>query len=266
MAYFFTYFCHLQNNIFQGLFIGQNFVQLSEVDSTNNFLKNKLSKSTPLPEGTVIMADKQTAGRGQKTTQWHSEAGKNITASLLLYPVFLQAGQQFDLSRMISLAISKSLEAILQAKIYIKWPNDLYINDRKLSGILIESTLSGIAIRNSIIGFGINVNQHTFPAGAGNPVSMAQILKKEINLLEVLALVCKEIEAGYLGLRAGKVEPLRMEYDRNLYRLNEHHSFVRNNSKPFEGIIKGTTANGLLLLETETGISTFDFKELRYVI
>jgi len=102
----------LQNNTFSALFVGQNLLTLKEVDSTNNFLKNLLSNSKPLPEGTVIMAESQFAGRGQQENKWHSEPGKNLTFSILFKPSFLGVLNQFDLTRAISLGVFDALEPI----------------------------------------------------------------------------------------------------------------------------------------------------------
>src|ERR1700744_426361 len=103
----------LQNNTFSGLFVGQNLVTLTEVDSTNNFLKQSLANSTPLTEGTVIMAESQYAGRGQQHNRWHSEPGKNLTFSILLKPTFLPLSQQFNLNVAISVGIIKALQKVL---------------------------------------------------------------------------------------------------------------------------------------------------------
>jgi BirA family biotin operon repressor/biotin-[acetyl-CoA-carboxylase] ligase len=115
----------LQNNIISGLFVGQNFLLLKEVDSTNNFLKQLVSNSKPVIEGTVIMAENQYAGRGQQQNGWFAEPGKNLTFSVLLNPHFLAVTDQFDLVRAVSLGVFDALEPLLGAKLKIKWPNDI---------------------------------------------------------------------------------------------------------------------------------------------
>ncbi|MHB1178435.1 MAG: biotin--[acetyl-CoA-carboxylase] ligase, partial [Daejeonella sp.] len=116
----------MQNNTFSGLFVGQNLIKLKEVSSTNSFLKDALSKSTPLLEGTVIMADKQFAGRGQTNNVWMSEPGQNLTFSILLNPSFLQIDKQFELNKAISLALNDVLRNYTGDQALIKWPNDAY--------------------------------------------------------------------------------------------------------------------------------------------
>jgi len=130
----------LQNNIFSGLFVGQNLTVLKETGSTNNYLKDLLSNSKPVNEGTVIMAESQTAGRGQQQNRWHSEPFKNLTFSLLLQPKFLSLQQQFELTRAVSLGVITALQQATGANIQVKWPNDIYYGDKKLGGILIENS------------------------------------------------------------------------------------------------------------------------------
>ena len=129
----------MQNSIFSTLFIGQNLVKLSEVNSTNTYLKELVSKSEPLIEGTVIMADHQFAGRGQKDNIWYSQAGKNLTFSIYLKPSSLAVSKQFILNMVICLGIVDALKPILGNDSKIKWPNDIYFKNNKLGGILIEN-------------------------------------------------------------------------------------------------------------------------------
>ena len=167
------------------------------------------------------MADSQYAGRGQQQNRWHSEPGKNLTFSLLLRPVFLPVTQQFDLTRAVSLGIVNALRPYLGPELKVKWPNDIYYKNAKLGGILIENLLQGAQIKNAIIGIGLNINQEIFPAEAGNPVSMKQILHRDYDLKIILSEICKNIETGYLNLKAGRFETVRKSYLERLYLLNE---------------------------------------------
>src|SRR5690606_25093723 len=126
------------------------------------YLKNELSKSTPLHEGTVIMAVDQYAGKGQQGTVWQSEPGKNLTFSLLLTPFFLSPKHQFRLTVAVSVALVRALATLLGERVAIKWPNDLYVGDRKIGGMLIENILQGPRWKSAIIGIGLNVNQTVF--------------------------------------------------------------------------------------------------------
>ena len=254
----------LQNNTFSGLFVGQNLITIKQVDSTNNFLKNSLSNSKPLPEGTVIMAESQFAGRGQQQNRWHSEPGKNLTFSLLLKPVFLPLSQQFELTRAVSLGIINALEPLLGNNLKIKWPNDIYYSDKKLGGILIENLVQGEQIKNSVIGIGLNINQDTFPLDLPHAVSLKQILHKDYDLKFLLSEICKNIEIAYLSLMAGRFEPLRKAYLERLYWLNEEKKF-RVNGLIFSGQITNVKNNGLLVINDGTQETEYNLKEIEFL-
>lgn len=254
----------MQNNIFSGLFVGQNLLTLKEVDSTNNFLKRAASNSEPLPEGTVIMAENQYAGRGQQQNQWHAEPGKNLTFSILLNPAFLPVVQQFDLIRTISISVFDTLRPLLGEGLKIKWPNDIYFGDKKLGGMLIENILSGNVIKHSIVGIGLNVNQETFPEAEANATSIKQILQSDYDLRTLLAHICNDIETNYLILKAGNISFVRKEYLNRLYWLNEKKRF-RAGEHEFEGVITGVTDNGALIVAHQTGTSKFNQKEIEFL-
>ncbi|RCH54916.1 biotin--[acetyl-CoA-carboxylase] ligase [Mucilaginibacter hurinus] len=255
----------MQNNIFSGLFVGQNFVTLKEVDSTNNFLKNIVSNSKPVPEGTVIMAESQYAGRGQQHNGWHAEPGKNLTFSLLLNPAFLPVVNQYDLNRAVSLGVFNALQPLLGPALKIKWPNDIYYGDKKLGGILIENIIQGSQLKHSIAGIGINVNQFHFPGHLPNAVSVKQILHRDYDLKVLLSEICSHIEACYLKLKAGQYLWLRDEYTKNLYWLNETRNFKSNNTV-FAAVIKEVKPNGLLALQKQQEEVTFNLKEIEFLI
>lgn len=254
----------MQNNIFSGLFVGQNLVTIKEVDSTNTFLKTLLSNSKPLPEGTVIMAESQYAGRGQQQNKWHSEPGKNLTFSILLTPSFLPVSKQFDLTRVVSLGVYEAFKPMLGDKLKIKWPNDIYYEDRKLGGILIETNLQSDKIKSAIIGIGLNINQESFEPGAGNAISVKQILHKDYDLRALLSEICGHIEAYYLNLKAGKFSFVRNTYLNRLYWLNEAKDF-RSNGEVFKGTIINVKDEGLLVVENNSGQHEFSLKQIEFL-
>ena len=255
----------MQNNIFSGLFVGQNFVTLKQVDSTNNFLKGLLSNSKPLMDGTVIMAENQYAGRGQHQNGWHAEPGKNLTFSLLLKPKFLPVTDQFDMVRVTSLGVFDALEPMLGKKLKIKWPNDIYYDDRKLGGMLIENLIQGSQIKNTVIGIGLNINQDDFPADLPNAVSLKQILHRDYDLKTLLAEICRHIEGYYLNLKAGKTAFLRNAYLERLYWLNENKRFQSQDSI-FKGSITTVKDNGLLVVQNNNGEEKeFSLKEIEFL-
>lgn len=255
----------MQNNTFSTLFVGQNLIKLSAVDSTNNFLKNLLSKSEPLPEGTVIMADNQFAGRGMQENIWKSEPGKNLTLSILLRPTFLALNKQFLLNMAISVAINNTLSTYLLSGLSIKWPNDIYYNDLKLGGVLIENTIVSNQIKNTVIGIGINVNQQFFtPDLIHKSTSLHQILQKNVNLDLLLADLCSQIEVFYLKLRTNKEGFLRKAYIDKLYKINVA-SLYRQNGEVFEGTITGVSDEGLLNMNISGKLAQFNFKEIEFL-
>jgi len=254
----------LQNNTFSGLFVGQNLVTLTEIDSTNNFLKQALANSTPLTEGTVIMAESQYAGRGQQQNRWHSEPGKNLTFSILLKPSFLPLNQQFNLTIAVSVGIIKALEKILGPQTKVKWPNDIYFGDSKLGGVLIENIVQGSQIKNTVIGIGLNVNQEIFPPEVPNPASVKQILHKDYDLKALLAEICSGIEAAYLALRAGNFEQLRAYYMQKLYWFNELQPF-KVQGEAFKGIIELVDESGRLGVSHNGKTQLYSFKEIEFL-
>ena len=255
----------MQNNTFSTLFVGQNLIKLSEVDSTNNFLKSLVSNSEPLPEGTVIMAENQYQGRGQVESVWHAEPGKNLTFSILLHPGFLEPGKQFTLNMVLSIAVQKALKKITGDGLSIKWPNDIYFGHRKIGGMLIENILSGSRIKACIVGIGINVNQEAFdPALQTRASSIWQILHQHVDLTALLAEICRYVEIGYMKFKQGTYTDLREEYLNYLYLYNQKASY-RQNGEIIEGKIVDVSDTGFLTLETSKGLITYNFKEIEFI-
>jgi len=143
------------------------------LDSTNLKLK-ELTKNETLPELSVVMARKQTKGRGQLGNSWESEAGKNLTFSILIKPLFIQIHQQFCITQLVTLALMDILKPLYN-NVSIKWPNDIYADNKKMGGILIENNIKGNNINESFIGIGLNLNQTIFKSNAPNPISLCQL-------------------------------------------------------------------------------------------
>jgi len=256
----------LQSNTFSGLFEGQNVITLQQVDSTNEYLKKELSKSRPLTEGTVILAVHQFAGRGQQGATWFSEPGRNLTFSLLLMPTFLNPKHQFRLTVAISLAIARWLEQLLSVGVKIKWPNDIYVGDRKIGGVLIENILKGKAWKSAIVGIGINVNQTDFPAAIRRRItSIKDYLREDSDIGELLTALCRSIEREYLALKQGQTEAQLASYKQRLYRLGERHPFLVSGVK-VDGILLDITETGRLQIDFGGHVADFDIKEVAFVI
>ena len=250
------------------LFIGQNSIHLKSVDSTNSYA-SELLRQVKLSEGSVIYTFEQEKGRGQRGNSWESEPNKNVALSLVLYPGFLNADQQFLLIKITSLAVADLMAEMLETlgkpqQINIKWPNDIYVNTRKIAGILIENTLRESTIHSSVVGIGININQLVFTSAA-NAVSLAQIIDKEFELMPLIERLCEFMEARYLQLRAGKTEAIDSAYLQRLYKLNEWADFI-SDDKNFQGKITGVSSGGRLQVELRTNeIKEFDLKEIRFL-
>ncbi|MNK38085.1 Bifunctional ligase/repressor BirA [compost metagenome] len=256
----------MQNNTFSTLFVGQNLIKLSAVDSTNNYLKKLTSNSEPVPEGTVIMAEHQFAGRGQLDNVWHAAPGKNLTFSLLLRPSFISVDKQFVLNMLISVALNNVLFKYLPVGLSVKWPNDIYVGDKKIGGILIENILVGSKIKQSIIGIGLNINQSVFANDLKERItSISQILQQDVNLMVLLNEICTQIEQLYLKMKSGAITTLQDLYVSKLYRLNKLEKYSAK-GEVFEGTIEGISAQGLLRIKPFDGqVVEFGFKEVTFI-
>jgi BirA family biotin operon repressor/biotin-[acetyl-CoA-carboxylase] ligase len=242
----------------------QKIIKLSLVNSTNNYFSDLLRK-TKYPEGSIISALFQSSGKGLENTTWESEKGKNLLFSLVLYPDFLPVDKNFLLSKVVSLGIVNYMLAKTDY-IKIKWPNDIYYQNKKLAGILIENIIKGSDINQSIIGIGLNLNQTTFLSDVPNPVSLNQITKKTYSIDQEIVKLRSNIQFFYDKLKAGKFEEINKEYIKCLYRYNEFHNYSSNN-KIFKAKITGINEFGHLQVLTEDQEKKeFDFKEIEFVI
>jgi len=251
------------------LLIGSQHIKLQRVNSTNNYAIDTISKSKPI-EGTVISASFQYEGRGQIGRYWESEEGKNITCSTILHPTFLQAHDQFQLNMAVSLGLHDFISHFLTEKdqnVGIKWPNDIYVNNEKIAGILIQNTLKGKFINSSVIGTGININQIKFSDHVPNPTSLSKLLNSDIDIELAFQWLFRFMTKRYLQLTAGQVSLLRKEYLECLYKIDIWSSYMNEDNAIFNGKITGVDEIGQLTIEMEDGKSqSFAFRELKFVI
>jgi len=242
-------------------------IYLEETDSTNNYMQRLLTGDKKPVEGTIVTARTQTSGRGQYGNIWESELDKNLTFSLLLFPSVIPVAQQFLLSQMTALGIVDFLASFCQLTgLSVKWPNDIYWNDQKMGGILIENFLSPYAISHTIIGVGINMNQTFFRSDAPNPVSAKQITGEDYNLNAALHAVGNAILKRYVQLLSDKKELIRKDYFSVLYRRSGYFSY-KDQSGEFSARIKEIKDSGLLVLETPSGEEReYVFKDVEFVL
>ncbi|WP_418236225.1 biotin--[acetyl-CoA-carboxylase] ligase [Coprobacter fastidiosus] len=245
--------------------MNETFIHLNETHSTNSYLRELIMREKEQPEGTVVITDYQTAGRGQKGNSWESERGKNLTFSILLHPNHIPPGKQFILSQLISIAIVGVLKEY-DRHFTIKWPNDIYWKEKKIAGMLIEVDLTGSSLSNAIIGIGININQRHFKSDAPNPVSLTQITGKEHNLSELLEKILDSIVDAYNKYSPDNEEEIRQKYMALLFRNKGVYPYLYG-EEIFNASIEGIEPNGQLILKKENGsIHTFAFKEISFVI
>ncbi len=242
-------------------------IVLAETDSTNNHLTQLCNESQPpVREFTTLITERQTAGKGQRGNSWESEESKNITFSFVLYPTFVEARRQFILSQIVSLSIKEELDEWTDG-ISIKWPNDIYRNEKKICGILIENDLSGSHIGRSIAGIGVNINQEVFRSNAPNPVSLKQITGQEYDRYLILANIMKRVKAYYSLLQADitgdAANRIAERYAHSLFRREGFHRYADAEGDFLARLLR-IESDGRLVLEDQEGKERgYRFKEVQ---
>ncbi len=247
--------------------INPTYIKLISTCSTNSLLAEIASDSK---HGTVVSTIEQTAGRGQRGNSWEAEPGKNLTFSILLRPETIDAHKQFAISEIVSTAIAKTLQKhILDKRVAIKWPNDIYVEDMKICGILIENSLIGNKINYSIAGIGINVNQQKFLSDAPNPISLYNLIGKETELNFLLDNICCEI----LRLmdkynNADLLQELHNNYIKLLWRNDGYYPYQDTaTNECFNARIIDVAPTGILSLQDDKNLSrSYAFKEVSAIL
>lgn len=238
-------------------------VWLETVDSTNNWLAENESH---LPIPSLVYCDTQTAGRGQRGNAWESEPGKNITASFIFYPSYFPANKQFVISEAVALAVVNLLEE-LEVEAKIKWPNDIYVGDKKICGILVEHVVTGRNISRTIVGMGININQTVFKSDAPNPVSLSILTGKQYHLQSIVQKLSVFLEEKISHLEEG--DSIHSDFRKHLWRGDgEYHWFYDNKlNRKIEAKIENVGTDGILSLKTrEDEIRKYAFKEITFIL
>jgi BirA family transcriptional regulator, biotin operon repressor / biotin---[acetyl-CoA-carboxylase] ligase len=243
-------------------------VELQSIDSTNNYAR-RLIEEDLASEGQAIFSLEQTAGKGQRGRAWESEKGQNIILSLIVKPYPLQVSASFLLSAMVSVSVNYFFSGYAGSDTNIKWPNDLYWQDRKAGGILIESIIQPQDANSSpvwkwaIIGIGININQAYFDKSLPNPVSLKQITGKQHDPKKLSMELATVILKNYQLLKESGPADFINKYNAALYKKNEKARFKKDN-RNFEGIIKSVTANGKLVVQHAIE-EEFEFGEIEWI-
>lgn len=247
-------------------FVGKALVYLPEVSSTMDYAADLLAKKNPAPrEGTVVWADLQTRGRGQGNNTWLSLAGQNLTISVILYPGFLRVDRQFLLNEIVALAVSDTVTALTEQQTFIKWPNDIICQGKKVAGILIQNTLGADKLRSSIVGIGLNVNQKVFPPLPMPAGSLALLTSHTFDRAMVCESLCENLERWYLMLRNGLSIEIESAYLQKLLHLGQRRIYARSDGSRFSGRITGITRHGQLVVETDDGVQHFDTRQVRWL-
>lgn len=239
-------------------------ITLPSVASTNTWAK---THAQTLNHGDIVVTSHQSAGRGQRGNRWEAEPGKNLTFSIFLRPVAISPAEQFVISEIVSLAVAYTLRCHLPPAIAenvaVKWPNDIYVNDRKIGGILIEHTISGTGISHTVVGIGLNVNQTIFLSDAPNPVSMAMLANHQYDLCALM----NELGASIVdSINSPKHAETHAAYLTSLWRNDGRmHPFSTPDGTTFQARIADVASNGILRLATPEGIiRDFAFKEVAF--
>lgn len=244
-----------------------NLLHYAEAASTNSLLASMV---TDMPHATVVSAHAQTAGRGQRGNHWEAAPGLNITLSALFRPVSLHARSQFVISEIVALAVVQTVNRFLHGvcSAQVKWPNDIYVDNRKICGILIENSLCGNNVAYSIAGIGLNVNQQQFLSDAPNPVSMRQLAGHDLPLEEVERYMCSSLFSLYdRFIVAPRHAALHGAYMQLLWRSDGYyrfHDMLRG--EDITARIAGVAPTGHLTLLLDTGEKRiYAFKEVAFL-
>lgn len=248
------------------LLLGSHIIWLPVADSTNDHAKYLLKQQPVPPYGTVVVAEWQTHGRGQRQNIWHAEKGKNITLSLIVYPNFLKTTEQFLLSQIVSVGIADFLNNLIHLPVSIKWPNDILIHNKKVSGLLIENIVNKEWLKESIIGIGLNVNQTEFPETLINKaISLKQISGVEYHLPTLILDLLSSIEKYYLKAMHGQQRIIKESYLQRLFQY-QIISDYRIRGQHVAATIEGISQEGLLLMRVKDQIIALCQHEVEYLL
>lgn len=244
------------------LFIGQTHCFLQQTESTNVWLAEKL-KTNILSEGFLVHADYQENGKGRLERTWRSDAGKNLMFSVYLRPAFIAVSNQSILSFLVALSVSDTVQSFVKSEVFVKWPNDVICENKKIAGILIENQLKGMFIDRVIAGIGLNVNQESFPDNIPG-TSIAQITGSEISRKEVLETFCRHLEARYLQVKNAGPESLLETYNQRLYGRG-HEVTVQMDDNTSNGVIRKVDKEGCINIVTNGVLNRYHFNSVKLI-
>ncbi len=245
------------------LVFGNNIIELDVVDSTNSYLLEK-SKENDCFEGDVVYTHFQSEGRGQRDTNWVSNPGENLMFSVFVRPSFLSATNFFLISKLIAIAVHHEVSRICKdALVEVKWPNDIYVNKKKIGGILIENQFKGSIINQSVIGVGLNINQTNFEGLNATSLKLESLC--DFDVKTVMLKILQQFEKLYFLIQRGDFSEVEAKYTEALMNYNQIATYIVRNDT-CKGTIINVRNNGLLELEINKSIEYFQFKEISFVL
>ena len=247
----------------KSLFMGKEVVFMPECHSTNSFALDRCQQIPAPSEGTIVITDNQFAGRGQRGNIWNAAPGENLTFSVILKPAFLSMADQFLLNVCSALGVADFLNSEGCKDVRVKWPNDVFIGDKKGCGILVESQIRGNHLLWSVVGIGLNINQQQF--GISTATSLSLQTGRRFSLDECLSNLVPFIDARYLQLRSGQKGSLVSDYEERLYWAKETRTFEAPDRGSFRGTILGIDSSGRLKVQVGEEVSMYATKEIVFV-
>lgn len=243
-------------------FVGKNQIFLPSCHSTND-IAGEIIQNKEIIDGTVIFTDHQTAGKGQRGNKWESKVGENLLMSIILKTSFIALERQFDLSITVALSIFEALESLEIINLTIKWPNDIYIKQKKIGGVLIENSILGSKINSSVVGIGINIHQSHFDNTKASSL-INEIPEMFFERKVIAEKICEFLEKNLNELKENKTISLRDKYLKNLLGINQLRLF-KNEEGTFEGTIKGITEAGQLIVISQNKEKYYNIKEIEHL-
>lgn len=240
---------------------GNNIIHLSEVDSTNNFIAKLISEGKA-PIGTVILADIQTAGKGQRGNNWTNNGVKQFAASYFVDTAFLSVDAFVYFNFAVALAVKFTIQSLIEEKVWIKWPNDIFVGSKKIAGILIETNLKNHQINSAVVGIGVNLNPID---GIVHATSLKEYDSSVQDGKSLLLRMNASLNHYFDLLKRGEVNKLKDEYETHLWLKNQLIPIVvRDTGETFHGIIRAVNEIGNIVIECNGELREFRNQELSF--
>ena len=244
----------------------KNRQHFEEIDSTHDYLCSVLSKTNP-PQGFCITSDFQSGGRGQIGRTWHSSSGKNLLLSMVYYPRDMVVLRQFDLTIWVTTSLLDVLDKYQLQHLSVKWPNDIYVGEKKIAGILIQNTLRGDKITNCVVSIGLNVNEVDFPATLPNPTSVKSETGNKTDVETLLTEIRDTLDDHFEKvLFSSRKAEYREIFITKLFGANTYYKYRDAEGQTFNAIIRYVGEDGKLHLQKANGeLCSYLFRQVEWL-